>query len=133
MTVPHTQVAALDKLAVDTTAVFSWNVNYAAAVHNGARLKSGGTLKARPWVTVALREFDFQGTFAKLLIEYGGDSDRAFRETCELLGVKFRTLITSAVWQWGGLTRRKDGTTAGTTRDIVDTGRLRDSQHLDFL
>ena len=41
------------------------------------------------------------------------------------------TLLNKAleadVWSWPRTTLRQNGTTAGTTRDIVDTGRLRDS------
>lgn len=48
--------------------------------------------------------------------------EQAFQETAELLGVKFTQTITSNIWNW----------TDGSTRDIVDTGQLRDSQTLDW-
>ncbi|GAA4015557.1 hypothetical protein GCM10022631_29590 [Deinococcus rubellus] len=31
-------------------------------------------------------------------------------------------------WQWAGTTRRKNGEVAGSPRNLVDTGELRDSQ-----
>lgn len=37
-------------------AEFSWDVNHAIAVHEGATLRSGTELPARPWTEVALEE-----------------------------------------------------------------------------
>lgn len=44
----------------------SYNVEYALAVHEGAMLANGGSLPARPWIRVALREFGFAKVFEKL-------------------------------------------------------------------
>lgn len=35
-------------------AIFSWSANYATAVHEGARLRSGALLPARPWTSAVL-------------------------------------------------------------------------------
>lgn len=42
------------------------DVAYALAVHEGARLQEGNQ-PARPWAITALDEFDFAGTFARLV------------------------------------------------------------------
>ena len=44
-----------------------WNVDYSAVVHNGARLKGGGTYKARPWTKTAEEEVKPLGYFADIL------------------------------------------------------------------
>lgn len=105
-----------------TTAVFSYNVPYAIFVHEGVVMKNGGVMPARPWIRVAMREFDFAGTMRKLAFAYDGDIEKAFKETCLLLGAKFTELISSPTWDW----------TDGGTRDIVDKGALRASQQLEF-
>jgi hypothetical protein len=40
----------------DGTTQFSWEVDYAAAVHDGATLKNGTELPARPWTKIGLEE-----------------------------------------------------------------------------
>lgn len=49
-----------------TTYRHSWNTEYAMAVHEGARLKNGGVMPARPWVRVTLRDYDFADAYSKL-------------------------------------------------------------------
>jgi len=44
------------------------------------------------------------------------------------LGDEFQTQIGAEKWAWPNETRRKNGTIAGTIRDIVDTGELQGSQ-----
>jgi hypothetical protein len=43
------------------------------------------------------------------------------------LKVALDSAMNSSVWSWGGTTLRQNGSTAGTARDIVDTGKLRNS------
>ena len=40
------------------------------------------------------------------------------------------TAIETDRWQWANTTVRSDGSVVGTLRDIVDTGKLRDSQEV---
>lgn len=49
-----------------TTYRHSWNTEYAMAVHEGARLKNGGVMPARPWVRVTLRDYNFADAYSKL-------------------------------------------------------------------
>lgn len=44
-----------------------------------------------------------------------------FAEACD-------AAFDDPVWAWPGTTRRRNGETAGTPRNIVDTGELRDSR-----
>jgi hypothetical protein len=40
------------------------------------------------------------------------------------LGLSFDSAIKSDIWQWDGVTKRKNGELAGSPRNIVDTGSL---------
>lgn len=51
-------------------AEFSWSVDYAAAVHNGATLRSGVDLPARPWTERAIEETDPAEVFEQQLRRY---------------------------------------------------------------
>jgi hypothetical protein len=44
-------------------AVFSWNTEYAAAVHEGYTLRNGKTIAGRPWTTTAAQEFNVQAFY----------------------------------------------------------------------
>lgn len=46
---------------------FSWPVEYAAQVHEGAKLKGGGEWPARPWTRSALENFDSKSYFEDIL------------------------------------------------------------------
>lgn len=48
-----------------TEAVFSWNTEYAAPVHEGYTLRNGKEVKGRPWTQIAIQEFDVQQVFAQ--------------------------------------------------------------------
>lgn len=49
--------------------------------------------------------------------------EKAFHETMEILGRQFIASITSSKWQWPS---------GDSPRDIVDKGRLRDSQEIVY-
>jgi len=53
---------------------------------------------------------------------FAQDFQDSFQETMEILGMKFTQAISSNIWDWPD----------GGTRDIVDTGQLRDSQQLIY-
>lgn len=57
-------------------------------------------------------------------------ADRALGHVAEDLDAALHDQLNNPEWGWPGQTRRKSGGTAGTTRDIVDTGALEDSQQL---
>ncbi len=46
---------------------FSWPVDYAAQVHEGAKLKGGGEWPARPWTVTALENVDSKKYFETIL------------------------------------------------------------------
>lgn len=51
----------------DTEYEFSWPVEYAAQVHEGAKLKGGGEWPARPWTRTALENVDPKSYFESIL------------------------------------------------------------------
>jgi hypothetical protein len=51
----------------DTEFEFSWPVEYAAQVHEGAKLKGGGEWPARPWTRTALENVDAKSYFETIL------------------------------------------------------------------
>lgn len=46
---------------------FSWPVEYATQVHEGAKLKGGGEWPARPWTQTALENLDSKKYFETIL------------------------------------------------------------------
>jgi hypothetical protein len=115
----------------DIVATFSWGVRYAAIVHNGATLKNGTVIPARPWTTVALETFDVAKAF-ETLVAQGLPVETAFKQVAIALGGRFQETMTEEIFDWPNPTNRKDGTVAGTKRNIVDRGMLRASQSVTF-
>lgn len=59
--------------------------------------------------------------------------DQAFRETAQAYAEQCQVEIQAPRWDWPGETKRRNGQTAGTQRDIVDEGELLESlQPLEF-
>jgi hypothetical protein len=52
----------------------------------------------------------------------------AFRRTVQEVEVAARAAHDEVIWGWSGSTERQNGETAGSTRNVVDLGTLRDSQ-----
>lgn len=50
----------------------------------------------------------------------------------DVLDVELKEQIKAVKWSWPNQTRRRNGSTAGTTRDIVDTGKFLRSQRRDY-
>lgn len=55
-------------------------------------------------------------------------ADRAFRKTVQKVEGQLRQAFEDPVWNWKGQTQRHNGELVGSPRNIVDTGKLRDSQ-----
>ena len=55
------------------------------------------------------------------------------KDTARDLDQAYTTAIESPRYGWPGSTQRASGELAGTTRNIVDLGRFRDSQQLQFI
>lgn len=53
---------------------------------------------------------------------------RVFEKAMDWAEQDFKSEIEAVKWDWPNETVRSNGSIAGTTRDIVDTGGLRDSQ-----
>lgn len=55
------------------------------------------------------------------------------QDTVRDLNSAYITAIESPRYGWPGSTARRSGELAGTTRNIVDLGRFRDSQDVEFI
>ncbi len=50
--------------------LYVWSVEYSAAVHEGATLRNGAKLPARPWTKVALKRIDLEDIMGRLWRRY---------------------------------------------------------------
>lgn len=114
-----------------TKATFTWNVDYAADVHEGETRTDGTRRPARRWTDAAIAETDLP-QLVKDHFDETKDIGEAFKGMARDLGDRFTEMIEDERWEWDRPTRRSDGSLAGSPRDIVDTGALRDSQRLEF-
>lgn len=115
------------------TATYTWSENYAPIVHEGGTRKDGSDFPARPWVwrTVGLngqeRHYDIVQDFNDK-IRTANSFDQLFEDIANKLDSEFRKTIEAEIFTWDAATKRKNGITVTTPRDIVDLGFLRDSQ-----
>ena len=115
------------------TATYTWSENYAPIVHEGGTRKDGSDFPARPWVwrTVGLngqeRCYDIVQDFNDK-IRTANSFDQLFEDIANKLDSEFRKTIEAEIFTWDAATKRKNGITVTTPRDIVDLGFLRDSQ-----
>ena len=105
---------------------------YAAAVHEGARLKIGGTIQARPWMMSAYQGpyggYDAIGQFMSAYRQSSSIS-KAFRSTASRANNIMRQLIKFNGWPYNATTKRKNGQIVGPpTRNIFDKGGLARAQ-----
>lgn len=109
-------------------ATYSWNVDYAALVHEG-NYEAG--YPARPWVDNAVSAIDFEADFA---VKYRKSEslDAAFLHVVDVLSEQSLFELTNPVYDWPRNTQRRSGefVRAGL-RDIYDTGRLYSSQSVE--
>lgn len=58
---------------------------------------------------------------------------KGLQDTARELDQAYTTAIESPRYGWPNDTQRRSGELAGTTRNIVDLGKFRDSQELEFI
>lgn len=112
-------------------AIHSWNTSYAAAVHEGTTSVNGNEKPARPWVDVAIREYDFLERFSGSFSQ-SYNFRQAFIEMSEGFGENCQSNISDTRWQWPRTTVRKSGAVVDSPRDIVDTGELKNSYQVQY-
>lgn len=108
----------------------AYTKDYAAEVHDGLTRDT-----ARPWVETTVLEFDFAQAIADELVNAPitrATFVQAWQAANEELGNAFDDAMNDQRWAWPRTTVRSTGEVAGTVRNIVDTGELRDSRELDF-
>ena len=111
--------------------VHKWSANYAAGVHEGMSSRSGEDLPARPWVNHAIDNTDFISKYTESFQE-SEDFVSAFNEMSQEFGDKCQEAIDDEIWDWPRDTKRKNGDVVGSPRDIVDTGKLKDSYSMEI-
>lgn len=115
-----------------STAVYEWGVPYAAANHNGAKLRNGGTITPRPWTEYAREEIiDLPDAFVDAF-RSTDDLNQSFKITADKYNRAMKVSIRGKFWNWPNTTRRRNGTTVTSPRDIVDTSDLLNSQTMRF-
>lgn len=111
--------------------IHSWNTPYAAMVHEGSTSVNGTEKPARPWVDVAIKEYDFLEKYADNFSQ-SENFKQAFLEMSEGFGENCQSNINDTRWQWPRTTVRKNGAVVDSPRDIVDTGELKNSYQVQY-
>lgn len=62
------------------------------------------------------------------LLQLQTQAERGFEAAVREYADKTDAASEDASWQWAGITRRKNGEVAGSPRNLVDSGELRDSR-----
>ena len=101
---------------------------HAPIVHEGATLKSGTELPARPFMLVPIGEADLPGVMAAEYQGNGGSIAKAFRAATQQGQRAIKASIRERRWDWPRETQRSNGRTVGSPRDIVDSGELDSKQ-----
>lgn len=112
-------------------AIHSWNTPYAAMVHEGSTSVNGTEKPARPWVDVAIKEYDFLKKYADSFSQ-SENFNQSFLEMSEGFGENCQSNISDSRWQWPRTTVRKNGAVVDSPRDIVDTGELKNSYQVQY-
>ena len=112
--------------------VHTWDTPYAAGVHEGMTSKSGNDLPPRPWVNHTIDNHDLLAIYAESF-QQSEDFETAFEEMSQEFGDKCQEAIEDEIWDWPRDTKRKNGDVVGSPRNIVDTGKLKDSYSMEIL
>ena len=112
------------------TATLTWSADHAALVHEGATLRNGTELPARPCVDQTIQQFNAPESYAESF-QKSEDFAQAFTEMAIAFGETAQENINAEAWEWPRETVRQNGMVAGSPRDIVDTGELRDSYTIE--
>lgn len=114
-------------------AIYKWDVDYAAIVHEGGTTSTKQDYPARPWVNRTVEgRFDIVNAFEQEL-NTASTYDAMFDNVAEQLGDAFKQSIEAEIYSWDNETKRKNGMIVGSPRDIVDIGDLRDSQTMELI
>lgn len=119
------------------TATYTWTANYAPIVHEGGTRGNGTVLPARPWVwrTVGLngqeRSYDILQDFNDK-IRTANSFDELFEDIANKLDSEFRKTIEAKIFEWDVATKRKNESIVTSPRNIVDLGKLKESQSMSI-
>lgn len=116
------------KLTKASSAI-GYHAEHAPIVHNGAQLKSGGSIPSSPWMTTTVDEFDPP----KVVVSEISDSTihGAFQQVTEDIAEKMQNNLRTGRWFWPNGTYRVNGDYIPPGfRDKVDTAELLNSQEV---
>ena len=88
-------------------------------------------MPARPWVDETVQQFNATESYAESF-QKSEDFAQAFTEMATQFGETAQEIIETEMWEWPRETVRRNGTVVGSPRDIVDTGKLRDSYTMEI-
>jgi hypothetical protein len=101
---------------------FLWSADHAAFAHEGTF-----NTPSRRWTDAAIADFPPAPLLAQRF-QQTQNIVTAFALMVADVDAAFKLSIQSPQWDWPRVTRRRNGTTVGSPRDIVDTGELLASQ-----
>jgi hypothetical protein len=113
------------------TATHGWFAPHVVIVYEGATFSNGTENPARPWVDVAIDEYDFLGKYADKFSQSQNFKD-AFVSMSEGFGEACQSNLEDDRWQWPRPTVRRNGSTVTSPRNIVDMGELKDSYQVQY-
>lgn len=111
-------------------ATYSWNVPYAADVHEGV-ITNNAVKPARPWTDYAVGQIDAEKEFQAAYNDTE-DLTESFQSLVSVYFGEFQNAITSPIWRWNRVTYRKSGEVVSSPRDIYDLGNLFRSQEVEL-
>lgn len=115
-----------------STCVYTWDVPYAALVHEGA-VGLNSNYPARPWTDYATSQTNLTEHFQQTYTQTQS-LDLAFEMAATALFDEFHDAIIDPIWDWPTTTYRLNGEIVRPgPRDIFDTGDLYRSQSMEFI
>jgi hypothetical protein len=109
------------------TARHTSGAEHSSVVVFGGYRTDGSVMPARDFFSDAIAQTDFDKP-----LESSGVQD-AFKSINEDLHENIKTSIQSEKWEWNRTTYRRSGEVVGTPRDIVDAGKLLNSQSWEVI
>ena len=116
------------------SALWQWggaSAPYSPFVYHGGRTESGATIPGRAWDKSALSQIVLVKEF-KANVRHLNALRESFVATAEAFDQELDDAFLDERWPWPRRTRRRNRTTVGSPRDIVDTGALLRSKNFQI-
>jgi hypothetical protein len=109
-------------------AKYVWSAPYATNIWLGID-SDGNPSTPRRWTDVAIAEMNFIPAFWEG-VQSGKTLDYGFEYLAKSLYAEFRNAISDEIYYWPNVTRRSNGETVFSPRDIRDTDTFYNSQSM---